>query len=134
MPASSRRESSILEPLVPKVLYSVGDANPGIGVPMCLLGGEHVTDAINEDVTGGSLLILSAVTSWNDSAPWGAEICHGLTTDSITTLSWPGCPVGGRRAGHAAVVRQRPDPGFHYPSVAVVRYGYPERSRRLRAS
>ena len=29
-------------------------------------------------------LILSAVTSWNDSAPRGAEICHGITADSIS--------------------------------------------------
>jgi hypothetical protein len=35
--------------------------------------------------TGSSAgeLILSAVTSWNDSVPRGAEMFHGLTADSI---------------------------------------------------
>ena len=31
--------------------YVGGDTNPGIGVPMCLLSGEHVTDIIREDAT-----------------------------------------------------------------------------------
>ena len=34
-------------------LYYVGsNTNPGIGVPMCLLSGEHVADAVREDVAG----------------------------------------------------------------------------------
>ena len=43
-------------PGVDRLYYVGGDANPGIGVPMCLLGGEHVTDAIREDVGGRSVL------------------------------------------------------------------------------
>jgi len=35
--------------------YVGGDSNPGIGVPMCLLSGEHVADAIWADAAGRSL-------------------------------------------------------------------------------
>ncbi len=35
--------------------YVGGDTGPGIGMPMCLLSGEHVTQAIEEDVAGGPL-------------------------------------------------------------------------------
>lgn len=43
-------------PGVERCYYVGGDVNPGIGVPMCLLSGEHVTDAVREDVTGDGLL------------------------------------------------------------------------------
>ena len=36
--------------------YVGGDTNPGIGVPMCLLSGEHVTDIVREDVTSEGTL------------------------------------------------------------------------------
>ncbi|SDJ62666.1 phytoene desaturase [Halovenus aranensis] len=36
--------------------YVGGDVNPGIGVPMCLLSGEHVTDAVREDVADRGVL------------------------------------------------------------------------------
>ena len=47
-----------------------------------------------ESVVDG-VFILSAVTSWNDSAPRGTEMCHWLTADSIRlgrtpTLGLPG--------------------------------------------
>jgi phytoene desaturase len=45
-------------PGVDRLYYVGGDANPGIGVPMCLLGGEHVTDAIRTDTGDDSLLPL----------------------------------------------------------------------------
>jgi phytoene desaturase len=38
-------------PGVDRLYYVGGDANPGIGVPMCLLSGKHVAEAINEDTT-----------------------------------------------------------------------------------
>ena len=37
-------------PGIDRVYYAGGSANPGIGVPMCLLSGEHVADAMREDV------------------------------------------------------------------------------------
>ena len=40
-------------PLSDRLYYVGGGANPGIGMPMCLLSGEHATDAIREDVAGG---------------------------------------------------------------------------------
>ncbi len=43
-------------PGLDRLYYVGGDANPGIGVPMCLLGGEHVADAVREDVTERTLL------------------------------------------------------------------------------
>jgi len=43
-------------PGLDRLYYVGGDSNPGIGVPMCLLGGEHVAEAIREDTTGRSLL------------------------------------------------------------------------------
>ena len=43
-------------PGVDRLYYVGGDSNPGIGVPMCLLGGEHVADDIREDTTGRSIL------------------------------------------------------------------------------
>ena len=48
---------------------------------------EIVSDAaaVDEDVR----LILSAVTSWNDSAPRDTEICHGLTADSVNDIGFP---------------------------------------------
>ncbi len=43
-------------------LYYVGaSSNPGIGVPMCLLSGEHCADAIRQDTTGGRLSRLPFV-------------------------------------------------------------------------
>jgi len=36
-------------PGVDRLYYVGGDTNPGIGVPMCLLSGEHVTETIVED-------------------------------------------------------------------------------------
>jgi phytoene desaturase len=38
-----------------RLYYVGGSANPGIGVPMCLLGGEHCADAVAADVAGGPL-------------------------------------------------------------------------------
>ncbi len=46
-------------PMSDRLYYVGGGANPGIGVPMCLLSGEHATDAIREDVEGGGLLPLA---------------------------------------------------------------------------
>ncbi len=43
-------------PGVDRVYHTGGSANPGIGVPMCLLSGEHVTEAVVADVTGNGLL------------------------------------------------------------------------------
>jgi len=37
---------------VDNLYYVGGDTNPGIGVPMCLLSGEHVTDAVRADAAG----------------------------------------------------------------------------------
>jgi UDP-galactopyranose mutase (EC 5.4.99.9) len=38
-------------------LYYVGsNTNPGIGVPMCLLSGEHVADTVREDITSSGTL------------------------------------------------------------------------------
>ncbi len=38
-------------------LYYVGAyTNPGIGMPMCLLSGEHASEAVIEDATGGGLV------------------------------------------------------------------------------
>ena len=38
-------------------LYYVGAyTNPGIGMPMCLLSGEHVAEAVVEDATGGGIV------------------------------------------------------------------------------
>ncbi len=45
-------------PGLDRIYYAGGGANPGIGVPMCLLSGEHVADAIREDVRGTGLLGL----------------------------------------------------------------------------
>lgn len=39
---------------VDRLYYVGGSTNPGIGVPMCLLSGEHVTEAILEDATGSN--------------------------------------------------------------------------------
>ncbi|UWG50547.1 Phytoene dehydrogenase or related enzyme [Halalkaliarchaeum sp. AArc-CO] len=40
-------------------LYYVGDdTNPGIGVPMCLLSGKHVTEAVRSDANGNFLANL----------------------------------------------------------------------------
>ena len=36
-----------------RLYYVGGSSNPGIGVPMCLLSGEHCADAVAEDATGG---------------------------------------------------------------------------------
>jgi phytoene desaturase len=38
-------------PGVDRLYYVGGDTNPGIGVPMCLLSGEHVTETILEDAS-----------------------------------------------------------------------------------
>ena len=38
-------------PGVDRLYYVGGDTNPGIGVPMCLLSGEHVAETIEEDAT-----------------------------------------------------------------------------------
>ena len=43
-------------PGLDRVYYAGGSANPGIGMPMCLLSGEHVADAIREDVGGGGVI------------------------------------------------------------------------------
>ncbi|MXR51959.1 phytoene desaturase [Halovenus sp. WSH3] len=43
-------------PGVDRLYYVGGDANPGIGVPMCLLSGEHVTETIIEDATGSGFV------------------------------------------------------------------------------
>jgi phytoene desaturase len=43
-------------PGVDNLYYVGGDTNPGIGVPMCLLSGEHVTDIIREDATSQGTL------------------------------------------------------------------------------
>lgn len=43
-------------PGVEGLYYVGGDSNPGIGVPMCLLSGKHVAEAITEDILGTSLL------------------------------------------------------------------------------
>ena len=42
-------------PGLDRLYYVGGDTGPGIGMPMCLLSGEHVTQAIEEDVAGGPL-------------------------------------------------------------------------------
>ncbi|OYR79376.1 phytoene dehydrogenase, partial [Halorubrum ezzemoulense] len=45
-------------------LYYVGAyTNPGIGMPMCLLSGEHVAEAVVEDATGGGVLPSVVPTS-----------------------------------------------------------------------
>ena len=45
-------------------LYYVGAyTNPGIGMPMCILSGEHVTEAVVEDATGDGLLPSVVPTS-----------------------------------------------------------------------
>ncbi|MFC7323976.1 phytoene desaturase family protein [Halorubrum rutilum] len=45
-------------------LYYVGAyTNPGIGMPMCLLSGEHVAEAVIEDATGGGVLPSVVPTS-----------------------------------------------------------------------
>ncbi len=45
-------------------LYYVGAyTNPGIGMPMCLLSGEHATEAVIEDATGGGILPSVVPTS-----------------------------------------------------------------------
>jgi len=41
-------------PGVEGLYYVGGDVNPGIGMPMCLLGGEHVVDTVREDATTAS--------------------------------------------------------------------------------
>jgi len=38
-----------------RLYYVGGSSNPGIGVPMCLLSGEHCADAVAADVAGGPL-------------------------------------------------------------------------------
>jgi len=38
---------------VDRLYYVGGGTNPGIGVPMCLLSGEHCADALAEDAAGG---------------------------------------------------------------------------------
>jgi len=38
-----------------RLYYVGGSANPGIGVPMCLLGGEHCADAVAADIAGSPL-------------------------------------------------------------------------------
>ncbi len=43
-------------PGVERVYLTGGSANPGIGVPMCLLSGEHVTEAVIEDSSKSGLL------------------------------------------------------------------------------
>ncbi|TKX68754.1 NAD(P)/FAD-dependent oxidoreductase [Halorubrum sp. SP9] len=48
-------------------LYYVGAyTNPGIGMPMCLLSGEHVAEAVVEDATGGGVLpsVVPTSTLW----------------------------------------------------------------------
>jgi len=49
---------------------------------------EIVAEAVEHDCSHIVFedLILSAVISWNDPAPRGAEICHGLTADSMTNI------------------------------------------------
>ncbi len=42
-------------PGVDRVYHTGGSANPGIGVPMCLLSGEHVTEAVVADSTDARL-------------------------------------------------------------------------------
>ncbi len=42
-------------PGLDRLYYVGGDTGPGIGMPMCLLSGEHVTQAIEADVAGGPL-------------------------------------------------------------------------------
>ncbi|WP_418284571.1 phytoene desaturase family protein [Halorubrum sp. DTA46] len=45
-------------------LYYVGAyTNPGIGMPMCLLSGEHVAEAVVEDATGGGIVPSVVPTS-----------------------------------------------------------------------
>ena len=45
-------------------LYYVGAyTNPGIGMPMCLLSGEHAAEAVVEDATGGGVLPSVVPTS-----------------------------------------------------------------------
>ena len=44
---------------VDRLYYVGGGTNPGIGVPMCLLSGEHCADAVVDDVGGGGLGRLS---------------------------------------------------------------------------
>ncbi len=46
-------------PIVDQLYYVGGDTHPGIGVPMCLLSGEHVAEAVRNDVTGTSLGLWS---------------------------------------------------------------------------
>jgi len=43
-------------PGVERTYYVGGDVNPGIGVPMCLLSGEHVAEVVRDDVAEQGLL------------------------------------------------------------------------------
>jgi phytoene desaturase len=43
-------------PNVERAYYVGGDVNPGIGVPMCLLSGEHVAEVVKDDVASGGLV------------------------------------------------------------------------------
>jgi phytoene desaturase len=43
-------------PGVERLYYVGGDTNPGIGVPMCLLSGEHAAETVIEDAEASSLL------------------------------------------------------------------------------
>lgn len=45
-------------PTVDRLYYVGGDTNPGIGVPMCLLSGEHVAEAVRTDVESSGLTRL----------------------------------------------------------------------------
>lgn len=45
-------------PGLDRAYYVGGDVNPGIGLPMCLLSGEHVADVVRSDLTDSSLLGL----------------------------------------------------------------------------
>ena len=38
-----------------RLYYVGGSSNPGIGVPMCLLSGEHCADAVAADAADGPL-------------------------------------------------------------------------------
>lgn len=45
-------------------LYYVGaDTNPGTGMPMCLLSGEHVAETVVEDTAGSGVLPSVVPTS-----------------------------------------------------------------------
>ena len=46
---------------VDRLYYVGGGTNPGIGVPMCLLSGEHCADAVVDDVGAGGLGRLSSL-------------------------------------------------------------------------